>query len=106
MISRQSLQFMRFPGRAWEPESFTALPERAQTIVRTSINANNVQVLWTERVNATNVILKEPQRLKDLPVTYHDERAETSEFKALCEFYRRCVSYSLVDSLVAEAPSE
>ena len=27
MISRQSLQFMRFPGRAREPESFAALPE-------------------------------------------------------------------------------
>ena len=26
MVSRQSLQFMRFPGRAGEPESFTALP--------------------------------------------------------------------------------
>jgi len=26
MISRQSLQLMRFPGRAGEPESFTALP--------------------------------------------------------------------------------
>ena len=25
MISRQSLQFMRFPGRAGEPESFTVL---------------------------------------------------------------------------------
>ena len=65
------------------------------------------------RVNATNVILKEPQRLKDLPVTYHNERAETSEFNSLCEFYRRCVSYSLVDSSVADqrcasvpAPSE
>ena len=60
----------------------------------------------SEPVNAANVILKEPQRLKDLPVTYHNERAETSEFNALCEFYRRCVSYSLVDSSVAEATSE
>ena len=32
MASRQSLQFMRFPGRAGEPESFTALPVGA-TIV-------------------------------------------------------------------------
>ena len=30
MISRQSLQFMRFPGRAGEPESFTALLKRAK----------------------------------------------------------------------------
>ncbi len=29
MVSRQSLQFMRFPGRAGEPESFTALPIEA-----------------------------------------------------------------------------
>ena len=26
MVSRPSLQFTRFPGRTWEPESFTALP--------------------------------------------------------------------------------
>ena len=66
--------------------------ERAQPVVRTSFNTNNVQILWIERVSAANVILKEPQRLKDLPVTYHNERAETSEFNASCEFYRRCVS--------------
>jgi hypothetical protein len=46
--------------------------------------------------------VKEPQRLKDLPVTYHDERAETSAFNALCEFYHRSVSYSLADSSVAD----
>ncbi len=28
MVNRQSLQFMRFPGRAGEPESFTALAKR------------------------------------------------------------------------------
>ncbi len=33
MISRQSLQFMRFPGRAEEPESFTALPSGARFVV-------------------------------------------------------------------------
>ena len=26
MVSRQSVQFMRIPGRAGEPESFTAVP--------------------------------------------------------------------------------
>ena len=35
-------------------------------------------------------------------MTYHNERAETSAFNALCEFYRRSVSYSLEDSPVAD----
>ncbi len=65
--------------------------DRAQPVARTSINANNVQVVRIECVKDENVILREPQRLKDLPVTYPNERAKTSEFNALCEFY--CLSY-------------
>ena len=37
MISRQSLRFMRFPGRAGEPESFTALPGGATQHVARSL---------------------------------------------------------------------
>jgi hypothetical protein len=37
---------------------------------------------------------------------YRNEHAKKSEFKALYEFDRQCVSYSLADSSVAEAPSE
>ena len=76
------------------------------------------------------VILKEPWRLKDLPMSaivagrwrsledpllrssvqddmreadrsHHNENAKTSEFSALCEFYDPCESYSLADSSVA-----
>ena len=61
--------------------------------------------MWIECVKNENVILMEPKRLKDLPVTCHNKLAETSEFSAWCEFYRRCVSYSLVDSSVAELDS-
>ncbi len=53
-----------------------------------------------------NVILKEPQRLKDLPMTQHNEQAKTSEVSAMYEYYRLCISDSLADSSVAKAPSE
>ncbi len=67
-----------------------------------------------------NVILKERaptrsvgRRLKDLPMTQHNEQAKTSEVIAMYEYYRLCISDSLADSSVADqrcasvpAPSE
>ncbi len=38
------------------------------SLLRLAVKRNTVEFLWIACAKATNVILKEPQRLKDLPV--------------------------------------